>query len=104
MTRASEFSSSVRWQAFKRCLDADGKPHCEVCGSLIRDICEYDHKKPLGLGGDSSLDNCSVTCRTCHRMKTHGEDRPIMAKADRQRKAAAGVKRKHKWPKRRFGQ
>jgi hypothetical protein len=37
-----------------------------------------------------------VLCGKCHRHKTHNEDRPVMAKADRQKKAAAGIKRKSK--------
>lgn len=98
-----EFPIRIKLAAYERCL-INGKPHCEECGKLILGVCEYDHIKPDGLGGEPMLENCAVLCGTCHRRKTHEEDRPIMAKADRQRKAAAGIKRKHKWPKRRFGQ
>jgi 5-methylcytosine-specific restriction endonuclease McrA len=73
-----------------------------MCGFRIIGTCEYDHIKPDGLGGEPTLENCAVLCGKCHRHKTHEEDRPIMAKADRQKKAAAGVKRKWKWPKRSF--
>ena len=82
----------------------DGKPHCELCGLLIVGRPEYDHIKPDGLQGEPVLANLQVLCRACHKHKTHAEDRPIMAKADRQKKAAAGVKRKYKWPKRKMGQ
>lgn len=96
-----EFSSKVKWAAYQRCLIND-KPHCEMCGLRIIGLCEYDHIKPDGLGGEPTLENCAVLCGKCHRIKTHEEDRPVMAKADRQRKAAAGVKRKWKWPKRKL--
>ena len=99
----TEFGKKVKLAAYMRCL-VDGKPHCEECGKLILGIPEFDHIKADGLGGDVSLENCAVLCGTCHRSKTHEEDRPIMAKADRQFKAAAGIKRKWKWAKgRKFG-
>jgi len=98
-----EFSTRVKWAAYQRCL-IDEKPHCEMCGLRIIGLCEYDHIRADGLGGEPTLDNLQVLCGKCHRIKTHQEDRPIMAKADRQKKAAAGVKRKWKWPKRSFQQ
>lgn len=94
-----EFPSPVKWEAYKRCLRND-KPHCEGCGFRIIGVPEYDHIKPDGLGGEPTLENCQVLCGKCHRRKTHEEDRPIMQKADNQKKAAAGVKRKYNWPKR----
>jgi 5-methylcytosine-specific restriction endonuclease McrA len=96
-----EFSKTVKWDAYKRCLVND-KPHCESCGLRIIGVPEFDHVKPDGLGGEPTLENCAVLCGKCHRLKTHEEDRPIMAKADRQKKAAAGVKRKWNWPKRKL--
>jgi 5-methylcytosine-specific restriction endonuclease McrA len=96
-----EFTAKVKMLAYNRCL-RDGKPHCEACGLRIMGVPEYDHEKPDGLGGEPTLENCAVLCGKCHRIKTHEEDRPIMAKADRQKKAAAGVKRKYKWPKRKM--
>ena len=99
--RASEFSAKTKLQGWDRCKK-DGKPHCELCGLLIVARPEYDHRVPVGLGGASDLDNLQVLCRACHRHKTHEEDRPIMAKADRQKKSAAGIKKKWKWPKRKI--
>jgi 5-methylcytosine-specific restriction endonuclease McrA len=58
--------------------------------------------EPDGLGGEPTLENCQVACGACHKRKTHTEDRPIMAKADRQKKSGAGIKRKYHWPKRSF--
>ena len=95
-----EFPARVKLQAYNRSLGViDGKPHCEVkwdgkrCGKLILGVPEYDHVKADGLGGEPTLENCQVACRDCHRRKTHTEDRPIMQKADNQRRAAAGIKR-----------
>lgn len=97
-----EFPSSVKWDAYQRCLK-NGKPHCEECGKLILGVPEYDHIKADGLGGEPTLENCAALCGSCHRIKTHERDRPIMNKADNQKKSGAGIKRKHRWPKRGFG-
>lgn len=96
-----EFTKSVKWEAYNRSLK-DGKPHCEVCGLKIIGVPEYDHITPDGLGGEPTIDNCQVLCGKCHRHKTHEQDRPVMTKADNQRKSHAGVKRKYQWPKRKF--
>ena len=96
-----EFPAKVKLQAWDRCMRG-GKPHCELCRGLIVGRGQFDHVVADGLGGDPTLDNCQVLCSPCHRIKTHTEDRPIMTKADNQRKSHAGVKRKHQWPKRKF--
>lgn len=63
MARSSEFSGKVRSLAFKRCA---GK--CEKCGAKLKvGEGEYDHIIPLALTGESTLDNCQVLCRPCHR-------------------------------------
>jgi 5-methylcytosine-specific restriction endonuclease McrA len=104
-----EFPARIKLAAYQRSLGViDGKPHCEVvwdgkrCGKLILGLPEYDHVKPDGLGGEPTLENCQVACGVCHKRKTHTEDRPIMAKADRQKKSGAGIKRKYHWPKRKL--
>lgn len=106
----TEFSARVKLQAFTRSLGViDKRPHCEVewdgkrCGKLILGLPEFDHKIPDGLGGKPTLENCQCACGDCHRRKTHTVDRPIMTKADNQMKSAAGIKRKYRWPKRKFG-
>lgn len=96
-----EFPSKVKLAAYERC-QKDGKPHCEECGLRIVGLPEYDHVRADGLGGEPTLQNCAVLCGKCHRHKTHVEDRPIMQKADNQKKAAANVKRKYPWPKRKM--
>ena len=104
MTRAHEFTVKTKLDAWSASKEAYGKPRCAICLRIILGLAEFDHKTPVGLGGKSTLDNCQVVCAKCHKLKTHGEDRPVMAKADRQKKSGAGVKRKHKWPRRKFGQ
>jgi 5-methylcytosine-specific restriction endonuclease McrA len=82
-----EFPAKVKLAAWKRC-----EGNCEQCGQKILGRGQYDHDKPDGLGGEPTLENCRVLCSPCHRDKTHEIDRPIMAKADAQMKAAAGIK------------
>ena len=82
-----EFPQSVRKAAMVRCCRA-GIPHCESCQMPIRGTPIYEHVIPDGLGGDPTLENCSVRCKTCGDIKTETEDKPRMAKADR-------VARKH---------
>lgn len=108
MTR-KEFPVAVKKAAFQRSL-IDGECRCEVvwhgkrCGKLILGAPEYDHIVPDGLQGEPTLENCQCACRACHKIKTHMHDRPVMAKADRSLKSNRGIKRKHVWPKRKFGQ
>lgn len=97
-----EFHAKIKLQAYNRCLK-DGKPHCEECNLRIVGVPEYDHDTPDGLGGEPTLENCKVLCGKCHRIKTHEVDRPRMQKADNVKKSNAGIKRKHKWPKRSMG-
>jgi len=88
MTRA-EFSKRTKLQAFDR---AGGR--CELCGvKLSVGYIEYDHAIPCVLGGEATLDNCVVACRSCHRLKTSSKDIPIIAKSNRQRAKHIGIKR-----------
>lgn len=90
-----EFSARVKAAALKRCMGADGIPRCEGqgCGQpLVAAFTNYDHDTPDGLGGEPTLENCKVLCKTCHAAKTFGEDNPRMQKADAQRKRAFGIK------------
>lgn len=88
-----EFSRRVKFQAFKRCCDKDGIPHCEGCGiELSAGNTAFDHVTPDGLGGEPTLENCQVICiKICHRKKTHEEDNPVMKKADRVLKKTFGI-------------
>lgn len=79
-----EFSLAVRRAVLKRATDESGIPRCEDCGQT--GVLEFDHDKPDGLGGEPTEENCKMRCKRCHSEKTHKQDRPRMAKADRQRK------------------
>jgi 5-methylcytosine-specific restriction protein A len=88
MTKRVNFPVSVQTAAHDR---ANG--HCEGCGQPLggrRGEC--DHIQPAGLGGPATLSNAQILCPPCHKAKTHGEDRPVMAKADMQKKKARGIK------------
>ena len=78
------FPAKVRAAVLRRCSDENGVPHCEQCGAPGR--IEIDHDRADGLGGEPTEANAVALCKTCHSEKTHMHDRPIMAKADRQRK------------------
>ncbi|MER6912249.1 HNH endonuclease [Streptomyces sp. NPDC000594] len=48
---------------------------CQRCGS--RRELEVDHVVPAAKGGSWELSNLWTLCRTCHRRKTHYEDRGL---------------------------
>jgi 5-methylcytosine-specific restriction endonuclease McrA len=54
----------------------------------------FEHIVPDGLGGENTLENCKVHCKTCAKIKTVKEDNPRMVKADRVLKANFGLKAK----------
>lgn len=91
-----EFSAAIKLAAWEACRDERGRHRCAICKGIIVGRPEYDHVKPDALGGLPTLDNCQVTCKTCHKRKTHTEDRPVITKADNQRKSHAGIERKYK--------
>lgn len=66
---------------------------------------EYDHKLPRELSADDSADNLyPMHAPRCHGRKTQDEDRPRITAAHRQEKLTRPKVKKHRWPKRRFGQ
>lgn len=82
-----EFTKKIRIEAYRR-----SGGYCEVCGCVLMvGKFEFDHIVPDGLGGSPTLENCRVACSACHSVKTHTEDRPRMAKADRQRAKHLGL-------------
>jgi hypothetical protein len=86
-----EFPQKVRKAAFARCC-VNAVPHCEGCAAPLRSGgIIYEHVTPDGLGGEPTLENCKVHCRVCADVKTHTEDNPRMAKADRALKKAFGL-------------
>ena len=92
MTR-SEFSSKTKVEAFEL-----AKGRCQICtANLSIGNVEYDHIIPCALdigGGDNGLGNCRAICKACHRRKTSRDDVPRIAKAKRNFRMAAGVRRK----------
>ena len=65
-------------------LRQNGRCACE-CGEKLQDgLVEYDHEKPLWLGGDDTPDNLRALIKKHHLQKTQGEA-TIRAKNDRMR-------------------
>lgn len=81
-----EFPARVKVAAFER---AGGR--CENCGVIIRHGAQYDHRVADGLGGEPTLENCSVKCKTCHALKTTKHDIPVIAKSKRVRAKHVGA-------------
>lgn len=70
------FSADVKRAAWKRC---NGR--CEKCTAPIAaGGFQYDHDICWELSRNSSLENCSVLCLSCHRLKTFGEDIPAIVR------------------------
>lgn len=83
-----EFSKAVKATA---ALRADGK--CEGCTRKLREgDFHYDHDIADGLGGEPTLENCKVLCRSCHSVKTTKHDVPRIAKTKRNFKKSHGIK------------
>jgi 5-methylcytosine-specific restriction enzyme A len=88
-----EFSAKIKVAAFER-----SGGHCEICTrKLATGDINYDHIIPCESGGNASLDNCQVLCRSCHRTKTDREDRPTIAKSRRVRRNHLGVRKQSKF-------
>lgn len=84
-----EFSAKTRLQAFER-----SKGHCERCPSrLYPGKFRYNHRIPDALGGEPTLENCEVLCLGCDTKQTYETDIPLIAKATRIRKRAAGIRK-----------
>ena len=75
------FSAKIQAEAFTR---ANGK--CESCGGMLKPgQFQYDHRKPYGLGGESTLDNVQLLCTACHISKSQDDTAPMRA-ADKKAK------------------
>jgi 5-methylcytosine-specific restriction protein A len=75
-----EFSTSVRLAALER-----SGGNCERCTSPFSggNRPQYDHATPDAVGGEPTLANCMVLCRSCHSRKTSEKDVPEIAKTKR---------------------
>jgi 5-methylcytosine-specific restriction protein A len=83
-----EFSAAVRVAAFER---AGG--NCEKCTAPLvgSNRPQYDHAVPDAVGGEPTLANCLVLCRSCHGRKTSEKDVPEIAKTKRIRAKHLGA-------------
>ncbi|MCP5019666.1 MAG: HNH endonuclease [Ketobacter sp.] len=89
-----EFPRKILRQGLDR---ADG--HCEGCEAVLKTgECEGDHILPVALGGDCSLSNLQILCKTCHKIKTVKDVKRIR-KADRSRDKKSGAMKNKPWPK-----
>ncbi len=89
----TEFPARVKAEAFRRCCDDKGVPHCENCNTpLTAGNTIFEHIQADGLDGQPTLQNCRVYCKTCAQKKTVEHDNPIMQKADRVLKRAFGIR------------
>ncbi len=104
----TEFSAKVKAAAAMR---ANG--NCEECTrKLLTGDFHYDHVIPDALGGEPTLENCAVLCRSCHGIKTAKADVPRIAKANRNWRKARGIRkpsqfscaRSSKWKKKLNGE
>ena len=75
--RRKAFTQPVKAAVLQR---SNGMCEAPGCTNVGRD---FDHIKPVAIGGDNSLDNCQLLCRPCNAAKgvTEAQD---AAKADRQ--------------------
>ena len=53
-------SKSMRYRVWKR-----DRRQCQICGSRLN--LQFDHIKPLALGGDSSFENLRLLCFQCNQ-------------------------------------
>jgi hypothetical protein len=84
-----EFSKETKRLVFER---AGG--HCESCTAPLRPgKFDYDHVIPDALGGEPTPGNCTVLCRACHDLKTFRSDIPAIAKSNRVRDLARGIRK-----------
>lgn len=88
-----EFSKRVKLDAWHRSAG-----NCEICTVKIfgGNGPHYDHILPDALGGDATLENCQVLCKTCHGGKTARDDIPRISKARRGFENRIGAREKRR--------
>jgi 5-methylcytosine-specific restriction protein A len=90
MPRRREFPAKVKVAAYER-----SGGHCEECTAhLYPGKFHYDHVMPDAMGGEPTLENCSVLCLNCHGAKTTQQDVPRIAKTRRVRQRHINAKAK----------
>lgn len=104
------FSKPVKRAALKRAAnqcEAVGRMYGldpgKRCGAALGYGFDFDHIILHANSGDSSLENCAVVCRQCHKHKTTKHDTPMAAKTVRLQDKNAGIKKRSTWPTGRNG-
>lgn len=75
--RRKAFTRPVKTAVLQRSGGMCEAPGCERVGR------DFDHRKPVAIGGDNSYDNCQLLCRPCNAAKGIQEAQDA-AKSDRQ--------------------
>ena len=106
MSSRLEFTKQTKQAAFKR---SGGVCECgrvpmlrrpEGCGvKLIDNGSFFEHVTQAAIKDDASIENCACLVRTCWREKTYRIDLPVVAKSNRVRNKARGIRK----PSRMFG-
>lgn len=82
-----------------------GLPPDTRCNGGLSHGFDFDHILAASNGGDNSIQNCAVVCKTCHAFKTRKNDTPRAAKTVRISDKHLGIEGpRHKWAKRKFNQ
>jgi hypothetical protein len=98
MSRRREFSTDTKRQAYER---SHGICECHLIPHVFRVACGcalgpgntfYEHIDPDAISHRNDLDNCAVLTKTCWRFKTNSHDKPVVAKSNRVRDLARGIK------------
>jgi 5-methylcytosine-specific restriction enzyme A len=92
-----EFSAKTKDAAWERC-----KGLCEECARQLTTgdvFYDYDHITADALGGEPTLENCQVLCRTCHGIKTRTRDVPLVAKGRSVRRKDRGIRKPSRFRK-----
>ena len=61
-------SPVMKWR-----LASDQKWTCSLCGEILGDDAEVDHRVPLHMNGTNSMSNLQVVHSRCHARKTYLE-------------------------------
>ena len=93
MSSRQEFTKSTKRDAFLR---ANGD--CELCGMKLKvNEAEYHHRIEAFIGGEATLENCVVLCRSCHALATK-KRRSEIDKTRRLSDQRMGIRRKSTFP------
>ena len=94
-----EFTKQTKREAYDR---SGGICECHRCPQLRRSLgCGsrlgignifYEHINPNEFKQDNSLSNCAALCKTCWKEKTAAHDLPTIAKSNRVRDRARGIR------------